>query len=61
MLIMQDTKNRARNLELRGGLESGDGGDYVIGTEDLEEQVSAKGGRTLQSTARSSKLVVKNR
>ena len=46
MLITQDTKNRTRNLELGGGLESGDGGDYVIGIEELEEQVSAKGGRT---------------
>ena len=46
MIITQDTKNRTRNLELGGGLESGDGGDYVIGIEELEEQVSAKGGRT---------------
>ena len=46
MLITQDTKNRARNLESGGGLESGDGGDCVIGIEELEEQVSAKGGRT---------------
>ena len=29
-----------------GGVESGDGGDYVIGIEELEEQVSAKGGGT---------------
>ena len=35
-----------RNLELGGGLESGDGGGYVTGIEELEEQVSAKGGRT---------------
>ena len=40
MLIMQDTKNRTRTLELHGGLESGDGGDYVIGIEELEEQRS---------------------
>ena len=46
MLITQDTKNKTRTLELGGGLESGDGGDYVIGIEELEEQVSAKGGRT---------------
>ena len=46
MLITQDTKIRTRNLELGGGLESGDGGDDVIGIEELEEQVSAKGGRT---------------
>ena len=46
MLITQDTKNRTRNLEVGGGLESGDGGDCVIGTEELEELVSAKGGRT---------------
>ena len=45
MLITQDTKNRTRNLELGGGLENDDGGD-VIGIEELEEQVSAKGGRT---------------
>ena len=46
MLITQDTKYKTRNLELVGGLESGDGGDRVIGIEELEEQVSAKGGRT---------------
>ena len=46
MLITQDTKNKARNLELGGGLESGDRGDYVVGIGELEEQVSAKGGRT---------------
>ena len=46
MLIAEYTKNKTRNLELGGGLESGDGGDYVMGIEELEEQVSAKGGRT---------------
>ena len=46
MLITQDTKNKTRNLELSGGLESGDGGDYVTGIEELERQVSVKGGRT---------------
>ena len=46
MLITQDTKNKTRNLELGGGLESGDGGDYVMRIEELEEQVSTKGGRT---------------
>ena len=46
MLITQNTKNRTRNLGLDGGLESGDGGDYVTGIEELEEQVSANGGRT---------------
>ena len=46
MLITQDIKNRTRNLDLGGGVESGDGGDCVIGIEELEEQVSAKGGRT---------------
>ena len=46
MLITQNTKSKTRNLELGGGLESGDGGDDVIGIEELEEQVSAKGGRT---------------
>ena len=46
MLITQVTKKKTRNLELGGGLESGDGGDDVIGIEELEEQVPAKGGRT---------------
>ena len=46
MLITQDTKNKTRNLELGEGLECFDGGDYEIGIEELEEQVSAKGGRT---------------
>ena len=45
MLITPGTKSKTRNLELSGGLESGDG-DYEIGIEELEEQVSAKGGRT---------------
>ena len=62
MLLMQNRTNRTRNLELGGGFEMGDSGDCVIGIEELEEQVSAKGGRTqLRSTARSSKLVMKNR
>ena len=34
MLITQDTKNK-RHFELGDGLESGDGGDYVIGVEEL--------------------------
>ena len=46
MHITNDTKSRTRNLGLGGGLEGGDCGDFVIGIEDLEEQVSAKGGRT---------------
>ena len=46
MLITQDINNRTSNLELGGGVESGDGGDCVIGIEEVEEQVSAKGGRT---------------
>ena len=46
MLITHDAKIRERNLELGGGLESGDGGDYVIGIKALEEQVSVKGGKT---------------
>ena len=28
---MQDTKTKSPNLELGGGLESGDGGHFVIG------------------------------
>ena len=31
MLITQDTNNKTRNVELGGGSESGDGGDYVMG------------------------------
>ena len=46
MLITQDTKNRTRNVELVGGWESGDGGDYVIGIEELNDKVSVKGGKT---------------
>ena len=37
-------KTKSPNLKLGGGLESGDGGDCVIGVEELEEQVSAKDG-----------------
>ena len=46
MLFTLDTKNMTRNLELGGGLESGDGGHYVIGIEELEEKISANCGRT---------------
>ena len=35
MLITQDIKNKTRNLDLSGGLESINGGDYVIGIEVL--------------------------
>ena len=41
MLITQDAK-KTRNLGLGGGLKRGDGGDYVIGIEEQEEQVTAK-------------------
>ena len=53
MLITQDTKNTVRDLELGDGLESGDGGDDVIGMEEVAEQVSAKGGRTHTAVDRS--------
>ena len=33
-------------LELGGGLENDEGGNYVIGAEEKEGQVSVKGGRT---------------
>ena len=46
MLITQDTKKKTLNLELGGDLERGGGGDDVVGIEELEEKVSAKGGRT---------------
>ena len=46
MLITQDTNIRTRNHELGGGLESGDGRDCMIGTEELEEQASVTGGTT---------------
>ena len=39
-------KKKARNLKLGGGLGRGDGGDYVKGIEELEDQVPAKGGGT---------------
>ena len=43
-------------------MEAGDGGDDVIGIVELEEQVSGERWQnTLRSTARSSKLDVKNR
>ena len=46
MLITQDTKKKTLNLELGGDFERGGGGDDVVGIEELEEKVSAKGGRT---------------
>ena len=39
MLVTQDTKNKTLNLELGGGLENGDGGDYMAGIDEQEEQV----------------------
>ena len=45
MPVTQDTKIKTRNVELSSGLESGDVADYGIGIEELEEQVSARGGR----------------
>ena len=62
MLITQDTNKKTRNLELGADLESGDGGDYVIGIEELEAQVPATGGRThcgQPHEARSSSLLLK--
>ena len=60
MLITQEKKTR--NLELGGGLESGDGGHYVIGIEEQAEQVSAKNGRTHCGRPHEArKLVVRNR
>ena len=56
----KDTKNKTRNLELRGGLESGDGGDDVIGIGTGGTGLGERWQNTLRSTARSSKLVVKN-
>ena len=62
MLITQGIKNKTRNLARGSGLDSGDGGDCMTGVEELEEQVSAKGGRTpCGHPARSSKLLVQNR
>ena len=52
MLITKDTNKKTRNLELGGGLETGVGRDDVIGTEELEEQVPAKGGRTRYGLSR---------
>ena len=46
MLNTQDTTNRTRNFELGGGLGRSDGGDHVVEIEELEEQISVKGGRT---------------
>ena len=41
MLNTQDTKE-ARNLELAGGLERGDGGDYVIRKEERRSRSRRK-------------------
>ena len=38
-------KKTTRNLELGGGLAGSDGGDNVMGSEEVEK-VPAKGGRT---------------
>ena len=35
-------ENKRRNLEVGGGLESGDGGDCVIGIEELESRSRQK-------------------
>ena len=53
-LITQDRKEKIRNLDLGGGLVSGDGGLEI---EELEKQAQPKSGRTqLWSTARSLQL-----
>ena len=55
---MQHTKNRTRNHALGGRWESGEGGLYVItGGAGLLSGWQ----NTLRSTARRSKVVVKNR
>ena len=41
-LITQDTKNGTRNLELGGGLDSGDGGDCAIGIESWRSRCRRK-------------------
>ena len=46
MLVTQDAEMKTPDLELGGGWQSGDGGDYVIGIKELAEQVPAKGRRT---------------
>ena len=45
MLTTYDTKQTTGNFELGGGLESDDGGDYVIWIEELKEEVPVNGGR----------------
>ena len=60
-LITQDRKEKIRNLDLGGGLVSGDGGLEI---EELEKQAQPKGGRThcgRPHEACSSKLVVRNK
>lgn len=57
MSITQVIKNKTRNLELGGGLDSGNGGDYSIWIMELEEQVSAKGGETHCGRPHESKLL----
>ena len=42
MLITQDTKQKTSNLELGGGLESGDGRDDAIRIEEEEEERPVK-------------------
>ena len=39
-------RKRTPNLELGGGLRSGDSGDDVVGIEEMEEQVPVRSGRT---------------
>ena len=42
MLVTQDTKMKTPNLELGGGLESGDGGDYVMGMRSWRSRSQRK-------------------
>lgn len=44
------TLDKTRNLEVRGGLDSGHGGEDMIGGEKREGQVAANGGKTPWST-----------
>ena len=50
---------KKRDLELGGGLESGDGGGYVIENEEQEKGLGERWQNTLLLTTRSSKRVEK--
>ena len=60
MLIAQYAIEKTRAFGLGGGFGNGDGGDYGIGFEELEEQVPGKGGRANCGRPPEARILLRN-